>query len=174
MLSSNQFRGSIPSWIGSQFKKLQILLLAGNQIEGSIPYTLSQLLALQQAQLDDPQKFIIRQFNMVTDPLFKLILKNTTIDFFSISFGLTILDLSNNNLSGNLPTELLSYLIGLRYLNVSRNQLSGSIPPTFSNMTSLIQLDMSNNNLSGNIPSTLAGLELDYVDFSSNKLVGPK
>lgn len=127
---------------------------------------------LQQGLQDDPYDFTIRVVNQVTNPPFKLTLKNVTLGYFGIIGALSILDLSNNHLGGGLPAEL-SRLVGLRYLNLSRNCLSGSIPPTFSNRISLVQLDMSNNNLSGSIPSMLASLnKLDYVDFSSNMLVG--
>lgn len=169
MLSSNRFGGSLPSWIGTRFESLLILAAAGNYVEGFIPQGISYLPMLQQVLEDDP---MFRFINAETDPPVKLTLKNVTTGFFSLSFGMSILDLSNNRLEGVIPMEL-SHLVGLAYLNLSHNYLSGPIPSTLSNLTSLIQMDVSHN-LSGNIPSTFAGLRrLDYVDFSSNSLVGP-
>lgn len=67
------------------------------------------------------------------------------------------LDLSCNNLTGDIPLEL-GKLSSVRELNLSHNQLTGFIPQTFSNLVKLESLDLSYNTLSGQIPKTLIEL----------------
>ena len=54
------------------------------------------------------------------------------------------LDLSCNNLTGEIPLEL-GKLSSVRALNLSHNQLTGFIPQTFSNLVKLESLDLSYN-----------------------------
>nr|XP_018677618.1 PREDICTED: phytosulfokine receptor 1-like [Musa acuminata subsp. malaccensis] len=83
-----------------------------------------------------------------------------------------LIDLSNNNLSGNIPEEL-GNLHGLRSLNLSRNYLIGQIPRSIDGMKQLEVLDLSRNNLSGEIPSGLAALNfLNQLNLSYNNLSG--
>ncbi|CAI0458546.1 unnamed protein product [Linum tenue] len=63
----------------------------------------------------------------------------------------TLLDLSNNQLSGEIPNSL-GNLRSLKVLNLSHNSLSGPIPASFGNIKELESLDLSHNNLSGDIP----------------------
>ena len=58
---------------------------------------------------------------------------------------LLILDLSNNNFSGELPTQLLSNCTNLVILKLNDNQLQGEIVPEHMNLTNLESLDVSNN-----------------------------
>ncbi|XP_039118944.1 MDIS1-interacting receptor like kinase 2-like [Dioscorea cayenensis subsp. rotundata] len=62
------------------------------------------------------------------------------------------LDLSSNELSGSIPSNL-ARLTALKLLNVSHNNLSGHIPEAFSDMYSLCSIDFSYNMLTGPIPS---------------------
>ena len=49
---------------------------------------------------------------------------------------MSLLDLSFNNLSGEIPPEL-GQLSSIHGLNLSYNQLTGSIPKSFSNLTQI-------------------------------------
>lgn len=66
---------------------------------------------------------------------------------------LTILDLHDNNISGELPD--LSSLVNLNNVNLTRNKFSGSIPTSWDKLSNLRYLDLSSNNLSGKIPAKL-------------------
>lgn len=77
--------------------------------------------------------------------------------------SLVELDLSFNNLSGNLPEsfsscsvlELLDTLVkmsNLKYLHLSFNNFVGSLPESLSTLVGLEVLDLSSNNFSGIIP----------------------
>jgi len=74
-------------------------------------------------------------------------------------------------LTGKLPGSLTG-LPNLGVLDVSNNQLIGSIP-TIAGMASLFHFDVSNNRLTGSIPS-LAGLKnLSEFWIDANDLTGP-
>uniref|UniRef100_F6I2S0 Leucine-rich repeat-containing N-terminal plant-type domain-containing protein n=1 Tax=Vitis vinifera TaxID=29760 RepID=F6I2S0_VITVI len=82
------------------------------------------------------------------------------------------LDLSCNNLTGDIPYEL-GQLSSIHALNLSYNHLTGFIPKSFSSLSSLESLDLSHNNLSGEIPSELAGLNfLAVFSVAHNNLSG--
>ncbi|KAG5233451.1 receptor protein [Salix suchowensis] len=92
------------------------------------------------------------------------------------SFGnliqLSILFLSNNNFTCQIPSSL-GNLAQLFYLDLSKNNLSGQIPSSLENLVQLTILDLSNNNLSGQIPSSLGNLvQLTSLDLSNNNLNG--
>ncbi|KAL1190955.1 Receptor-like protein 1 [Cardamine amara subsp. amara] len=90
-------------------------------------------------------------------------------DILSYMYGL---DLSNNQISGDIPTEI-GDLENIRSLNLSGNHLTGSIPNSFSKLKDLGSLDLSNNKLDGNIPPMLADLNsLGYFNVSCNNLSG--
>ena len=82
------------------------------------------------------------------------------------------IDLSCNNLTGEIPKEI-TYLLGLVSLNLSRNNLSGEIPSEIGNISSLESLDLSRNHLYGRIPSSLSEMDfLQKLDLSHNSLYG--
>ncbi|XP_006300680.2 leucine-rich repeat receptor protein kinase MSP1 isoform X1 [Capsella rubella] len=81
------------------------------------------------------------------------------------------LDLSENELSGEIPPELGDFL-QLQSLNLSHNNLSGVIPKSFSGLKNVESLDLSYNILQGHIPTQLTDLNslavfnLSYNNFS--------
>ncbi|KAM6579333.1 hypothetical protein CsatA_003107 [Cannabis sativa] len=87
------------------------------------------------------------------------------------------LDLSHNNLSGEIPPCLGSIRF-LQHLELSNNKFEGSIPSSLGNLTQLYYLDLSKNRLSGRILQlgnnsmfcTLSNLEV--LDVSNNQLTG--
>ncbi|KAJ0586874.1 putative non-specific serine/threonine protein kinase [Helianthus annuus] len=83
-----------------------------------------------------------------------------------------LIELSSNNLTGYIPSELMS-LLELTSLNLSRNQLSGSILEKIGNMKELISLDLSVNRLSRELPMSLSSLHfLSSFNVSFNNLTG--
>ncbi|XP_074284285.1 receptor-like protein EIX2 [Silene latifolia] len=81
------------------------------------------------------------------------------------------IDLSCNNLVGNIPDDMTK-ISGLMGLNLSYNQLSGTIPENIGGLKSLISLDLSKNKLRGSIPTnigeiyTLSHRNRSYNNFS--------
>ncbi|KAJ8750482.1 hypothetical protein K2173_015627 [Erythroxylum novogranatense] len=91
--------------------------------------------------------------------------------------NLTFLDISDNKLFGQIPSEIGACFPRLYYLNMSSNNFSGSIPSSLGNMNILDHLDLSNNglhnNLSGGIPPWIINMtNLEVLDLSHNKLDG--
>ncbi|CAL5398439.1 hypothetical protein CsSME_00021640 [Camellia sinensis var. sinensis] len=83
-----------------------------------------------------------------------------------------VIDLSSNNLSGEIPEEIAN-LSDLGTLNLSRNQLTGKIPKKIGELRWLETLDLSSNHLSGSIPSTMSALtSLNHLNLSYNNFSG--
>ncbi|GLT34929.1 hypothetical protein SLA2020_094170 [Shorea laevis] len=81
------------------------------------------------------------------------------------------MDFSNNNLSGEIPSEI-TYLQGLQSLNLSHNLFTRRIPKNIGNMR-ILELVFSTNKLSGSIPNSMSRLTfLSYLNLSNNQLTG--
>jgi hypothetical protein len=84
----------------------------------------------------------------------------------------TELDLSDNELSGEIPVEI-GELINLNYINLRFNELSGSIPNSICGLTDLTTLSLSYNQLSGPIPDQIGSLiHLESLYLQNNELDG--
>ncbi|XP_062097636.1 leucine-rich repeat receptor-like serine/threonine-protein kinase SKM1 isoform X2 [Humulus lupulus] len=80
-------------------------------------------------------------------------------------------DLSGNQLRGELPEDLFGGSNMLRYLNLSSNNFTGPIPS--GAISTLETLDLSNNMLKGTIPEDIGSFyRLTYLDLGGNVLVG--
>lgn len=87
--------------------------------------------------------------------------------------SLQLLDLSGNDLSGNIPSEICSWLPYLVTLDLSNNDLYGTIPPELANCSYLNTLLLSGNRLSGEIPYQLSSLNrLKKFSVANNRLTG--
>ncbi|WOK98944.1 receptor-like protein 12 [Canna indica] len=84
------------------------------------------------------------------------------------------LSLSNNSLSGHLPTRIANLMPRLEYLDLSNNLFSGHLPPKiFHSMPNLLWIYLSLNNLSGNIPLSFCHNKFLFkIDLSNNSLSG--
>ena len=137
-LHDNNLTGTIPSTIGNLIL-LQVLDLDYNHLAGVIPHGISNQTNLQLLDLDS---------NNLTG----------TIPF-SIGnlINLQTLDLYTNHLSGNIPASI-GNLAQLNNLFLGGNNLSGSVPSSIGNLINLQALDLDSNCLSGTIPSSLSAL----------------
>ncbi|TYH82232.1 hypothetical protein ES332_D02G044900v1 [Gossypium tomentosum] len=85
---------------------------------------------------------------------------------------MTGIDLSCNNLTGDIPPEL-GNLSEIYSLNLSHNKLTGVIPSSFAKLHQIESLDLSYNNLSGEIPNQLVELNsLEVFSVAYNNLSG--
>ena len=96
--------------------------------------------------------------------------KGVELWFLDPELQLKSIDLSSNNLTGEIPKEI-GYLAGLVCLNLSRNYLSGEIPLEIGNLSSLESLDLSRNRISGGIPFSFSQIDdLGKLDLSHTTL----
>ncbi|XP_062081143.1 receptor-like protein 36 [Humulus lupulus] len=85
--------------------------------------------------------------------------------------GLQVLDLSNNNLSGNIPPCLGNS--SLSVLDLHKNKLHGIIPSHFSKGKFLLVLNLNENQLEGSLPKSLLNYKwLEFLDIGNNKING--
>ncbi|PWA93232.1 leucine-rich repeat domain, L domain-like protein [Artemisia annua] len=92
---------------------------------------------------------------------------------FSSNLGLVkTIDISSNNLTGQIPNEITK-LHELLRLDLSNNSLVGEIPRDIGQMAELLTLNLSRNMFSGEIPSSMSKMNrLNDLDVSYNKLSG--
>ena len=99
-------------------------------------------------------------------------MKGMVMDYSTTLKLVKTLDLSDNNLSGEIPDQV-TRLVGLQSLNLSNNLLVGRIPDNIGAIEVLECVDLSANNLSGEIPKSMSQLSfLSYLNLSNNKLTG--
>ncbi|WCJ27629.1 Leucine-rich repeat protein kinase family protein [Euphorbia peplus] len=88
------------------------------------------------------------------------------------SGSVTSINLNNQGLSGNLPTEISS-LTSLKTLSLQNNHLSGSIP-SFANLSSLASVYLDSNNFTSVTPGAFRGVvSLQTLSLGSNYDLAP-
>lgn len=88
--------------------------------------------------------------------------------------SLTGLDLSNNQLSGPIPTDIGTVVGFATTLDLSSNDFTGPIPKSLANCSYLNVLNLDHNQLSGEIPPELGLLgRLTKFSVAHNLLTGP-
>ncbi|XP_059310735.1 receptor-like protein EIX2 [Lycium ferocissimum] len=195
-IGENKINGTIPEWFGESLLSLQKLSMMDNMIGGRIPTQLCQLFGLQILDLSHNNltgpipsclgswralksvKFYkwhpnYYHFSYVFTPKMELVKKGTRMTYTFTIDQVNLIDLSFNNLDGEIPNEITG-LSALGTLNLSGNQLSGRIPEDIGSMQQLETLDVSSNHLSGSIPLSMASITtLSYLNLSYNNLGGP-
>ncbi|XP_042415475.1 receptor-like protein 38 [Zingiber officinale] len=174
-LRSNMFNGNIDPQLG-YLRDLQIIDLANNKLSGSIPHSFGNFSTMISTSTESSSLFEeaiqLIDLDWTSDENITLVTKGEQFTFSSILYLVKSIDLSNNDLTDEIPEEL-GYLVGLYNLNLSRNYFRGKIPDSIGGMSSLETLDLSFNNLSGNIPQSLSKLNaLNHLNMSHNNLSG--
>ncbi|XP_061353156.1 receptor-like protein EIX2 [Gastrolobium bilobum] len=170
-LRSNAFSGELPPEL-SKLSSLQVLDLAKNDLTGSIPPSLGDLKAIAEEQKKNTYLLYGEYVGHYYEESLVVYTKGQSFKYTKTISLVTSIDLSDNNLTGNLPHEITK-LSGLVVLNLSRNHITGQIPEGMSNLHQLSSLDLSSNQLSGTIPSSLSSLSfLGFLNLSNNNLFG--
>ncbi|XP_021295824.1 probable LRR receptor-like serine/threonine-protein kinase IRK [Herrania umbratica] len=193
----NRLSGHIPPWMGGRLSKLIILSLHTSKFNGNIPKELCVLSSLQILDLSHNNfsgnipSCINNLSAMVSrnnshDKIFYrtskgsffenilVVMKGRVVEYSNTLKLVKLVDLSDNNLSGEIPKEVTS-LVGLQSLNFSHNRLVGRIPDNIGAMISLECVDLSTNLLSGKIPPTISCLTfLSHLNLSYNKRITGK
>ncbi|GMP71283.1 hypothetical protein CsSME_00029758 [Camellia sinensis var. sinensis] len=170
-LQSNSFSGIIPQqWCNLPY--LHILDLVNNNISGVIPNCLHNLTAMVYDNDSISYSNFRHNHRYIYVERTTLVAKGRELEYDNILQYVNIIDLSRNNLMGEIPKDITS-LTALGTLNLSWNQLTGSIPKKIGNIRSLETLDVSNNNLSGSIPQSISSLTFwSHLNLSHNNFSG--
>ncbi|CAL9042497.1 unnamed protein product, partial [Musa banksii] len=170
-IRANNLSGIVPSMHMANLTSLQVLDLSSNNLSGSIPSSLGNCSAMVEIQHDTTSLLHLDGVSYYDESIV-ITAKGSDIQYTTILSLVTSIDLSNNNLSGEIPRELTN-LHGLLFLNLSKNHLRGTIPEKIGSMEQLESLDLSMNNLTGDIPSSLSSLTfLSHLNLSHNNLSG--
>ncbi|GJW59892.1 leucine-rich repeat-containing protein [Tanacetum coccineum] len=201
-LSYNQLAGQIDV---RQLTNLNNMYLEFNNFTGELELDtlLSSLTNLENLDLSyNSLSVTTKNFNFYVNPRFRsLLLASCKLKVFPNSFRamkqLILLDLSNNEIHGQIPhwageiggtygllTLNLSHNFitglpqfrwyGLLELYVQSNLIQGPFPPSICNMSSLLNLDISNNRFGGLIPQCFGNItsHLILVDMGNNNFQG--
>ncbi|KAJ4832779.1 hypothetical protein Tsubulata_018793 [Turnera subulata] len=181
-LHSNMFYGEIPKQL-CQLQLLFILNLANNNLSGAVPSCFINLTAMigDERSIGNRNTYDSVAWFGFTNSYYRLEeyvdnlladIRGRELEYTSTLRFLVSIDLSGNDLVGEIPTEL-TCLSGLRNLDLSGNNLVGHIPLQVGNLSLLESLDLSRNSLSGPIPDSLTDLNyLSYLNLSFNHLSG--
>ncbi|XP_052165330.1 probable LRR receptor-like serine/threonine-protein kinase At1g56130 isoform X1 [Oryza glaberrima] len=150
--SDNDFTGKIPDYIGS-LTNLEDLAFQGNSFEGPIPASLSNLTKLTTLRIGD------------------IVNGSSSFSFVSNLTSLNILVLRNCRISGDLGAVDFSKFTKLAFLDLSFNNISGNVPQSILNLQMLTDLFLGNNSLTGGLPDGISP-SLKNLDFSYNQLTG--
>ncbi|XP_011014949.1 PREDICTED: receptor-like protein 12 [Populus euphratica] len=195
-LGMNNLQGTLPSTF-SKDNSLEYLNLNGNELEGKIPpsiisCTMLEVLDLGNNKIEDAFPYFLETL----PKLQILVLKSNKLQGFGKgpaahnSFSkLRILDISDNDFSGPLPTGYFNSLEAMMasdqnmvYMNATNySSYVYSIEMTwkgveieFTKIQSTIRvLDLSKNNFTGEIPKLIGKLKaLQQLNLSHNSLTG--
>ncbi|KAJ3687538.1 hypothetical protein LUZ61_016702 [Rhynchospora tenuis] len=191
-LHGNSFNSKLPNWLWN-LTSLFYLDLGYSNFYGRIPSDLRNLASLNYLGLAGPRFPSWLRFqsqlneirlseNNITgvipswfmdSPVTSLDLSHNNLmgNLPTLSPNIAALDLSNNNISGPFPKELkMPHLV---YLLLPGNSLSGSIPTYICDIPFLTLIDLSNNAISGNLPDCWKNNSiLELFDVSNNQLSG--
>ncbi|KAL4599965.1 hypothetical protein ACB092_11G164500 [Castanea dentata] len=184
-LTDNNFTGNLNLDLGIALQNLQLLWIGGNQFTGTIPVSLSNVSDIQGLEILENQftGTIPMSFgnllNLQWFGAYSNLLGNNSIDDLSFLSSLNNcsqlnhVDVSFNQLGGELPNSITNLSIQLLWLGLSGNSIGGSIPTRISNLVRLTELDLVSNLLTGNIPSSIGKLtKLNALYLYENKLTG--
>jgi len=173
VLKSNKLQGFVKGPTAhNSFSTLRILDISDNDFRGSLPTGYFNSL---EAMMASDQNMIYMNATSYSSYVYSIDLtwKGVEIEFPKIQSTIRVLDLSNNNFTGEIP-KVIGKLKALQQLNLSHNSLTGHIQSSLGILTNLESLDLSSNLLTGRIPMQLEGLTfLAILNLSHNQLKGP-
>ncbi|KAJ6881205.1 receptor-like protein 43 [Populus alba x Populus x berolinensis] len=173
VLKSNKLQGFVKgSTAYNSFSKLRIFDISHNNFSGPLPT--GYFNSLEAMMASDQNMIYMGTANYTSyDYSIEMTWKGVEIEFTKIQSTIRVLDLSNNNFTGEIP-KVIGKLKALQQLNLSHNFLTGHIQSSLGNLINLESLDLSSNLLTGRIPTQLGGLTfLAILNVSHNQLVGP-
>ncbi|KAF9594158.1 hypothetical protein IFM89_028815 [Coptis chinensis] len=195
-LAANSIYGMFPSSVGNMTSLVNLDLFF-NDIEGGIPSPIGYLCNLKSLNMFGISTWLhanwVLRFQRgegsgVLGLLKCNYIRSTTkstqgyVDLSSNLFGeaiplpvveIELLELSNNQFSGTIPTNIGQVLPDLIFFSLSHNHITGEIPASIGDMLLLQVLDLSSNNLTGEIPPNLQYCSyMKVLDLDSNNFYG--
>eukprot|EP00850_Spirogloea_muscicola_P021318 SM000244S08553 [mRNA] locus=s244:14453:19200:- [translate_table: standard] len=171
--------GLLPAFAHGALRNLRDLNMNGNHFTGSIPEEYSSLPHIRSIQLAKNSLTGTlgdlggtSQFFDELDVSGNNLGGNIPEDFFPRRPALQVLDLSFNRFNSTFPADQISNASNLVRLAINNNFFSGDIPNTFYECTALQICTFAANNFSGPIPDTLRGKDLVAVNMSFNHFSG--
>lgn len=146
----------VSTWYGVTVKneKVVAINLLFNNLDGTLPSSLSQLNSLEKLELS---------FNKISGTI------PAALGFLT---NLSVFALNGNNMTGEIPTSL-GQLKVLKQLHLSSNKFEGTIPVSVAQLEKLEILNVFDNKLSGTIPYALsANINLKKLVIAENELTG--
>ncbi|CBI33431.3 unnamed protein product, partial [Vitis vinifera] len=151
-VSGNDFSGEVPKQFFGGCHNLKVLKLSNNGFRGQIFSEYFNLTGLEYLHLDNNE------------------FSGTLSDVITRS-PLSLLDICNNYMSGEMPNWIRDILNFMSGLDLSCNNLTGEIPRELGNLSSLHALNLSHNELHGIIPKGFSNLsQIESLDLSYNRL----
>jgi Leucine-rich repeat (LRR) protein len=176
---NNQLTGTLPPQIGNWIN-MTFLEVNGNHLTGSIPDTLAAMTRMTQLYLygnyltSTIPAGINNMHNLQTLFLYDNLLTGSIPQGFGRNQSLLqYAYLQLNLLTGSLPPLL--FMAPLLLLEVSNNFLSGSIPTTLAACKHLNSLQLGSNQLTGSLESLFNATrqrDLATIELDSNSLTG--
>ncbi|KAM3278914.1 hypothetical protein ACQJBY_046296 [Aegilops geniculata] len=171
-ISNASISDVLPDWFWTVASHASVLYLSRNQLSGAFPAQLD-LLSIQLMDLSKNSLSGKLPANLTAPLLSQLHLSSNHIEGAIPSYvcqlnELTELDLSSNQLTGDLPrcpenttwrsighhfTYCLQFGCSLSILDLKNNRLSGKFPDFLQNAVGLSFLDLSHNLFSGSLPT---------------------
>ncbi|XP_052876309.1 receptor-like protein 15 [Gossypium arboreum] len=154
--TTKELHNEVPNFLYYQYD-LRVIDLSYNNFGGKAPLWLLENNTRTEAFLMKGNSFINRDLQFHSRP----------------NSYMSVVDLSENKIQGQIPTSICSIFPQLLGLNLSNNILEGNIPPCLGSLDFDFYLDLSHNQLSEGIPEKLAKCdELVFLGLSNNRLSG--
>jgi Leucine-rich repeat (LRR) protein len=174
VLSENNLRGQVPEWMLNIGKaSLELICLANNFLTGFaqnpilLPWTRLSILDLRsnllQGLLPIPPASTLQYYVSNNS------LSGNVPTLFCNHSSLQVLDLASNNLTGSLPQCLDNFGASLSILDLRRNKFQGSIPQSWVKGSQLKIIIFGQNKFQGHLPRSLVNCTmLKVLDLSNN------
>ncbi|KAL6142303.1 hypothetical protein ACLB2K_060586 [Fragaria x ananassa] len=175
LIGNEELQGSLPDF--PKNAALQSLFLAKTNFSGSLPESIGNLKMLSKMDLSycNFTGPIPKSMESLTELVYVDMTGNKfngSVPVLSMAKNLTDINLSYNELTGQINSTHWENLTSLVNLNLADNKLSGSIPSSLFSLPLLQRLLLSNNQFSGQLLEFANVSRLDTLDLSSNNLGG--